>query len=129
MLLSGIFVLIVLIIIVILRLPSYENPPNISNQIYDLGTRVINITDQYLDKDITDTECVAAIQDLYKQMTYYPETEFIKGAKESDKTIKNFVLKVLHNDLSSVKSGITTRDDILKDRNELAKKLNIKTRK
>jgi len=120
---------LLLIFALILSLVGCGGKPNgIRKGVYNLSLAILSTSDQYLDFKITADEAYEKINKLYERFNEFEDVENLSTQ------INEMSIKVCLHDLNNtfrllIWYGEKSYDNILEKRNNLAVKLNEKTRK
>ena len=102
-------------------------PLGMSDKIYDFGIKAINVTDKYLDADLTLDEAHTEIRDIENQVF-----EIFGGSSEKDYAAYNLIacLGIEFENMLPYSDGAFkgTDEEALRLRNSLAEELGVKKR-
>ena len=102
---------------------------NISDEAMSIGEKVIEITDEYLDKDIAGDDAKDQIDTLYDELDEYVDSEDGSDTETADGTICTYIMCISTSMLLDYYDNTEeTYDNLLEDRNNLAKKLGLDER-
>ena len=122
----------VLLVTFILAICVGCNNTGASDKAVSIGKKVIEITDSYLDMDISASSAEAQVEELYDTLDEYLEDQDLSSSDTytKDSLIKTYILCV---ELDISRDGYynteETYDELIEERNELAAAVGAKKRK
>ena len=107
-------------------------PKDMADSTYNIGKETVITLDNYIDGSIKANEAKAQLQNQYDRLGEIKPTDFFESANHSTISVSVLLVNIILSDIAfKIKMGEIsdkTVDDVLKDRNNIAEKVNVKAR-